>query len=243
METVRVSREIVVLGGGCYGAYHAGQLLKARSRGRLWCDRILVIDHNPRCPAHRHLRGERAVAFVRAEWSEFLVEYVPQAPLDAQLVPAPLAPHVLADWLEGTLRRTFPHVRIERAPLAGPLHLPYDVVDARGNRYLSHAAWVCPSTCIEPEICPAIRGPRDWDLGKTVARRAEVPLVLFRCLHFVYGVGTIPIATLVQALDEVARPLRARGEAAFGVVTASHCHGVATLLRLTVPTSPEGRMR
>lgn len=238
-----MTQEIVVLGGGCYGGYHTGQLLKARSRGRLRCDRILVVDRNPRCPVSRHLRGERAVVFVCAEWTEFLAEYVPHAPPDAQLVPAPLAPHVLADWLEGALRRAFPQVWIERAPLTGALHLPYDVVDAGGNRYLSHAAWVCPSTCIEPEICPAIRGPREWDLGKTVAHRAEVPLLLFQCLHFVYGVGTIPISTLMRALDEVTQTLRARKEATFGVVTASHCHGVVTLLRLAVPTSPEGRMR
>lgn len=243
METVRVSREIVVLGGGCYGRYHTAQLLKARSRGRLRCDRILVVDHNPRCPVREQLGDASGVAFVCAEWSDFLIDYVPQASPDAQLVPAPLAPHVLADWLEGALRRAFPQVRIERAPLPGPLGLPYDVVDAGANRYLSHAAWVCPPTCIEPEICPAIRGPRDWELGETVTRRTEAPLLLFRCLHFVYGVGTIPIATLVQALDAVGQTLRARREAAFGVVTASHCHGVATLLRLATPTSPEGRTR
>lgn len=238
---LRVARELVVLGGGCYGGYHTGQLLKARDRGRLVCDRILVVDRNPNCPLRIRLDGTRGVEFVCADWVGFLLDYVPQAPPDAQLVPAPLAPHVLADWLERATARALPGLRVERTALPGRLGLPYDVPKGT-DRYLSHAAWVCPVTCIEPEICPAIRARRDWDLGTTVATRTDVPLLLFRCLHFTYGVGTIPIAALAAALQTVGGRLRACGEATFGVVTASHCHGVATLLRFqTAQGSPEGR--
>lgn len=225
----------MVLGGGCYGCFHAGQLLKAADRGRLRCERLIVVDRNPLAPARSRLRGD-PVEVVTADWTQFLVRYVPRAPEDAQLVPAPFAPHVLADWLLLSVQRARPDLSLRPEPLPGALRLPYDRT-AGSRRYLSEASWRCPATCPEPAVCPATRGPRTWDLEHSVRSDAEVPVLTFPCRHFVYGVGSIPIARLQQALrwaEETAGP-----GWRVGVLTASHCHGVGTAL-YAVPESPGG---
>lgn len=219
--------EVVVLGGGCYGCFHARQLLRAAQRGRLGYRRLVVVDRNPSCRARSELAC--AAEVVTADWAAYLVDYVPTAPADAQLVPAPLAPHVLADWLCRALQQARPDLRVRRQPLSGSYPVAYDVT-AEDRRYLSEAAWRCPATCPEPQVCPATRLPRTWDLGSTVAQYAPGAVLYFPCLHFVYGVGTVPVRLLQQAvrrLSEEGRP----GQRV-GVVTASHCHGVGSDLVL-----------
>jgi len=216
--------EVVVLGGGCYGCFHARQLLKAAERGRLQCGSLVVVDRNPGCRAQAELAGK--VRVVTADWVAYLVDYVPQAPPDAQLVPAPFAPHVLAEWLAASLHRLRPDLRVRQEPLHGSYPVPYDVT-VQDRRYLSEAAWRCPATCPEPEVCPATRGARTWDLGSTVQAHSEIPLVQFPCRHFVFGVGTVPVAELQEALRRVVdRPAGTR----VNLLTASHCHGVGTCL-------------
>lgn len=236
MRAVREASEIVVLGGGCYGCFHTGQLLKAADRGRLCCNRLVVVDRNPLAPARTRLRSD-LVEVVTADWTQFLVDYAPRAPHDAHLVPAPLAPHVLADWLVLSVERARPDLRLVSGPLPGTVRLPYDHTVGR-SRYLSEAAWRCPATCPEPAVCPATKGPRTWDLERSVRLSAEVPVVTFPCRHFVYGVGTIPLVRLRWALrwaEETAAP-----GWRVGVLTASHCHGVGTALH-AVSASLGGR--
>lgn len=236
MRAVQEASEIVVLGGGCYGCFHAGQLLKAAERGRLRVGRLVVVDRNPAAPARARLGGG-PVEVVTADWTRFLVDYAPRAPDDAQLVPAPFAPHVLAEWLARALERARPDLRLRPGPLPGALRLPYDHTVGH-SRYLSEAAWRCPATCPEPAVCPATKGPRTWDLERSVRPAAGVPVVAFPCRHFVYGVGTIPVARLREALrwaQETAVP-----GWQVGVLTASHCHGVGTALRAVPATLPGG---
>ncbi len=226
LEVARAS-EVVVLGGGCYGCFHARQLVKAAQRGRLRYRRLVVVDRNPQARAHAELAGEAEV--VTADWAAFLVDYVPAAPADAQLVPAPFAPHVLADWLVASLRRLRPQLRVSRRPLPGSYPVAYDVT-VEDRRYLSEAAWRCPATCPEPEVCPATRGPRSWDLASTVLQYSDLPVLHFSCLHFAYGVGTIPLRSLQEALHWLVD--RAAPGQQVAVLTASHCHGVGTCLVL-----------
>ncbi len=221
---VAQASEVVVLGGGCYGCFHARQLLKATERGRLRCGSLLVVDRNPDCRARAELADR--VRVVTADWVAYLVDYVPEAPQDAQLVPAPFAPHVLGEWLAASLRRLRPDLRVRREPLSGSYPVPYDVT-IQDRRYLSEAAWRCPATCPEPEVCPATRRARTWDLGSTVEAHSEIPLVTFPCRHFVFGVGTIPVAELQAALRGLAD--RAAGSRV-NLLTASHCHGAGTCL-------------
>lgn len=237
--------EIVVIGGGCYGTLHARQLLKAHHRGRFRLDRLVVVDRHADCRARGELAGEPLVRFVAAEWHDFLLDYLAAADPEAQLVPAPYAPHLLLDWLETSLARAAPGLALRRAAFPYELGLPYEHLDGSGNRYLSWAAWRCPPTCIEPATCPKIRQERGWDLGETlrqfVAQRPHCAqsAAIFTCLHFGYGIGTIPVRELLGARERL-RETAERGALPHRalVATVSHCHGVVNILELA-PAAPD----
>ena len=53
--------------------------------------------------------------------------------------------------------------------------------------------------------------------------------LVFRALHFVYGVGTIPVGEIQAARDRLLS-LTSGGARRLMVATASHCHGLATSL-------------
>ena len=48
------------------------------------------------------------------------------------------------------------------------MDLPFEFTDKDSNHYISRAGWLCPTTCIEPRVCPAVKGVRDWDLDRDV---------------------------------------------------------------------------
>jgi hypothetical protein len=233
--------DLVIIGGGCYGCYHARQLLKAQRRGRVAADRLLVVDRNPACRALAELADEPLVRVVRSDWRVFLGDYLAGRTEESadRIVPAPFAPHLLFDWLLDALRADLPEARVARATCDDlALALPYDQGDAAGNRFISAAGWRCPATCIEPARCPAIHAARTWELGEIVraaAARAPAPydeVALFTCRHFAYGVGTIPVADLARARRRLASRLRApgAGERRALVGTVSACHGVVAAL-------------
>lgn len=240
--------ELVVIGGGCYGCLHTRQLLKAAGRGKIAPARILVIDRNPACRALSEFADERLVRVVRAEWGAFLRGYLATADPagDDQLVPAPFAPHLLFEWLLSAVRDALPGAAVARGACALPLGLPYEQTDTAGNQFISAAGWRCPVTCIEPALCPAIHGPRTWELGEIVragaysdhARSEVVPMerdqytdvVLFTCRHFAWGIGTIPIRAPLAARARILERLRAGQRQRVVVGTVSSCHGVLAVL-------------
>jgi hypothetical protein len=106
---------------------------------------------------------------------------------------------------------------------------------AAGDRALSYATWICPPTCIEPDLCPHTRGPKDWSLaGDLESSRAGEPLagrIVFRCLHLVWGVGTVPASAILAARDKVLASLP-EGERRYLVATSSHCHALAAVVEV-----------
>jgi 2-polyprenyl-6-methoxyphenol hydroxylase-like FAD-dependent oxidoreductase len=48
-------RDVLIVGGGCYGTFYAGQLLRAAERGRARFRRVLVIDRDPECRFAREI--------------------------------------------------------------------------------------------------------------------------------------------------------------------------------------------
>jgi hypothetical protein len=214
---------LAVIGGGCYGSYHARQLLKAIRAGRLRPgERLLVVDRDASCPAARELAGAREVSMVTADWDAFLRGWLAaEAGPDDRVVPAPLAPHLLWDWLAGELAA-------ERVEPPGGWGLPYERSPRTGELYLSAAGWTCPATCVEPAHCPALHAPRDWDLGDLIEERAGAlgyrPAV-FRCLQVAGGVGGVRVRDLLAAREGAAR------DELVLVATSSRCHAAVGALR------------
>jgi len=163
-------------------------------------------------------------------WDEWLDRHLAAADPADHLVPYHWAPHLLLGWLERALAGRGASVRRGGAiPARG---FPMERDTAAGDRALSYATWPCPPTCIEPALCPHTRGPRDWSLAADLSAAAPGERfdgrVVFRCLHLVYGVGTIPVGAILAARDRLLAD--AGTPRTYLVSTASHCHGLATPL-------------
>jgi hypothetical protein len=250
-EPVRLG-EVVVVGGGCYGTFYATQLLRARERGRLELARLVVVDRDPECRFAREVEAGEQHALRVADWDEFFDEWLahprePAAAAPDAIVPSPLMPHLMYDWVVRRARRRWPGRPIEPRPVDVAVGTPYDALGPDGTRYVSYADWICPVHCIEPLTCPMIRAPRTWEMGDALAQLVErlshrAPAagpVLFTCRHRVFGVGMFDAAA-VQAGDALVADAGASGTAVDVVVgTVSACHGAVGLLHLgAMPARP-----
>ena len=236
--------EVVIVGGGCYGTFYAGQMLRARARGAANWRRLLVVDRDPACRAGPAIARADAAELVVEEWGAFFDRYfaaaAPAVDAPDAIVPSPLMPHLMYEWLLRRARTRWPGREIDTRPVPMGPGTPYDVQAPDGTRYVSFADWLCPVHCIEPAICPMIRAPRTWEMGDAMAelthRLGQVhPTagpVLFTCRHRVYGVGMFDVATVLEGDAVVARAGAEGTPVDVLVGTISACHGAASLLRL-----------
>jgi hypothetical protein len=239
-------RDVVIVGGGCYGTFYAGQLGRARERGRAGYRRLLIVDRDPQCQFARQLGEDETRRLVVQEWGEFFDRYLgevspslPDEPGDA-IVPSPLMPHLMYEWLTRQARRRWPHRAVEtRAVPIGP-GTPYDISAPDGTRYVSFADWICPTHCVEPAICPVIRGPRTWEMADALdglVRRLDSSTptagpVLFVCEHRVFGVGMFDVSAVLAGNAAVASAGASGSEVDVLIGTVSSCHGAVNLLHL-----------
>lgn len=234
-------RDIAIVGGGCYGTFYANQLQRARDRGKVTYRRLLIVDRDPGCQAARELPGSDDRNLAVEEWGAFFDTWLATGagPGDA-IVPSPLMPHLMYEWLVRRARAHWPGRRIEARPVAHEAGTPYDLLAPDGTRYVSYADWLCPTHCVEPALCPATRAPRTWEMSDAavdLTRRMahEEPTagpVVFRCRHRVFGVGMFDVDE-VLAGDAAVREAGAAGPAVGVLVgTVSSCHGALSLLHL-----------
>lgn len=236
--------DIAVIGGGCYGTFYVGQLERAREAGALDYRRLLVVDRDPACAASR-LPADPARHLVVEAWDPFLDGWVDAAArdrdgLEDMVVPSPLMPHLFASWLERAAGRRWAARRPALRPVETPLGTPFDLLHDSGTRYVSFADWLCPTHCIEPHVCPAIRAPRTWEMGDaltawTAARGAThrtAGPALFTCRHVTYGVGMYPVRRAFEAIAllEALAGSPEHGDLVIGSVSA--CHGAMAILHL-----------
>ncbi|MBC7673520.1 MAG: hypothetical protein H7247_13965 [Polaromonas sp.] len=232
---------IVVVGGGCYGGYYVRQLSRARAAGFATWSRLVVVDRNALCLVSTLQGNDRppGLSLQTVTWEAYFSSYLGAAaerPLEvanAAIVPSPLMPHLLAEWLVQRARDRWPTRRIVVEPLGGVPGIPWQMTGADGTQYVSFAEWVCPINCIEPARCPATRGDRSWSLPPALAsyaddeRAAGRPVVgpfVFHCAHRTHGVGMIDVRDVIAA-DATIAALDAAIPTTVLVGTASHCHG------------------
>jgi len=236
---------IIIVGGGCYGSYYVRQLLRARRAGALSFDRLVVVDRNEACAVATTWPLEPDVTVVRREWAPFFDDYLGAAstaglPTADAIVPSPLMPHLMFDWLMQRARDRWPQRPVERRPLQRPPNVPWQSALPSGTHVVSFAEWMCPVNCIEPAKCPAIKAPRTWSMPNAVrayveAQRAEAsPLagpIIFHCEHRAYGVGMFDTQDVLDGDALVARAA-ANTTADVLVGTVSHCHGALDVLHV-----------
>ena len=239
-------RDVVIVGGGCYGTFYAGQLLRAAERGKAGFRQLLIVDRDHQCRFAREIGSGENRRLIVQEWSDFFDQYFSAVsplsqgePADT-IVPSPLMPHLMYEWLVRAARARWPDRTIQTKPVPVGPGTPYDKPAPDGTRYVSFADWICPTHCIEPAVCPVIRAPRTWEMadalqGLTRKLDLEHPTsgpVLFVCEHRVFGVGMFDVSA-VLAGDVTVASAGAPGTAVDVLVgTVSHCHGAVNLLHL-----------
>ena len=197
--------------------------------------------------AYRHLPLEMRLS----EWAPFFDEWLGQAVLEPAavvhdaVVPSPLMPHLLADWVAGRLRTHRPGDQVTRVALTTTPSTPWQRTAPDGAHYASFATWMCPINCIEPPRCPETRGTRDWTMPETARRAADdaagrgAPydvVATFHTSHRQYGVGMFDVADAVRAdlaLQHAASP--APASISVLVASVSHCHGALAALHSAAP--------
>ena len=234
---------VVVVGGGCYGSYYVRQLQRAAAAGAVRIGTLLVVDRDPACrvAAEQAVSAAGALAprIVTADWSSFFRDYLdraaegPTAAANDAVVPSPLMPHLLYDWIAARMQARWPERDVRTLPLDDDLPVPWQQSGADGTRYASFATWICPINCIEPARCPHTRDTRSWTMPEALAayvagardagRHIAGPYA-FHCTHRTFGVGMVDVSAVVAA--EADLRTRAAGGAVEAIIgTVSHCHG------------------
>ena len=233
--------EFIIVGGGCYGHFYVRQLL--RGAERIGLTRLTVVDRDPQCRVAREFSDPRLQLVVR-EWRDFLFPYFRElvaraeqsGAVTAHYVPPCLAPHILFELFEAALQAEAPGIRLAHQPMTEAVGTPFDTPLASGHRAVSFATWLCPHSCIEPQLCPATRGPRDWEMrDRLTALQAEgrlrvASLHLFQCRHFAMGVGTIPFAEIVAEYQRFRAVAQRPEPQRIALATISSCHGLIGLV-------------
>jgi hypothetical protein len=241
---------VVVVGGGCYGSYYVRQLGRARTAGALTWDQVVVVDRDPACRVAQALAAGAVAApsvqVVVAEWTAFFKTYLDAACADPTttardaIVPSPLMPHLMYQWLHGRAAARWPSRPVATRPLAATPPVPWHREAPDGTHYVSFAEWICPVNCIEPAICPKTRETRWWTMpaalndylaAECAVGRPVAGPVIFHCTHRAYGVGMFDTAAAVRA-DGVVREAGTAGAADVLVGTVSHCHGAINVLSI-----------
>ena len=233
---------IVVVGGGCYGGYYVRQLARAERAGALAWDELVVVDRDVRCAVASLAPDQQpsAMRIETREWHPWFAGYlgraadVPDRHERDAIVPSPLMPHLMADWLADRARTRWPARQVRTEPLSGAPSVPWQRAGEDGTHYVSFAEWMCPINCIEPAKCPHTRGERTWSMPTALTAYAEHeaaagrPLegpFVFHCAHRAYGVGMLDVRDILDADRAIAARGDRPGRAEFLVGTASHCHG------------------
>ncbi len=229
-----------IIGGGCYGSFYLEQLRKAREAGAATWQKLLVIDRNADCQAAPLATSIDGTEIVVSDWPSFLDGWLGcESITDAdRIVPSPLMPHLMAEWLERRAAERWPDRQVAMVPVTEPFGTPFDWLNPKdGVRYVSHADWICPTHCIEPARCPAIKAPRMWEMGETVAawasgRSVPTAVALFTCRHVVHGVGMYRASRAGEALAGLILQVGVHGSADLAIGSISACHGAVALLQV-----------
>ena len=202
--------------------------------------RTLGSEPTPVTDAEHEAYAAIRLEFRAAAWAPFFDTWFAEALAEPErtvrdaVVPSPLMPHLLADWVATRLQHVHDGRPVRRVPLSAPPETPWQRQGGDGSHYASFATWMCPINCIEPARCPETRGLRDWCMPVAVAAaadravgqsgRAYDVVSVFQTTHRVYGVGMFDVRT---AHETEAAIRRTRGASSVRVLvgSVSHCHG------------------
>jgi hypothetical protein len=225
-QNTRVSspETVWVLGCGQFGRRAVELLQKAAPAAN-----IVVVDRQP----VRDLPED--IEVVCADGVEWFSEHFNQDSVVNKIVPA-LPVHLVAEWLRKKLTAEHRTVHSVEIPDNQLHHFPHPIRLSRSSVVMSHADFICPSNCSEPEkICTYTKRPRPqalYSLLETVDLKNFTPLIV-TSRQFALGVGGFFPEDLWNLFE------RSRGlpGAPLLIGTACKCHGVVDGLKHTVSQS------
>src|SRR5260370_39468127 len=97
-------RDVIVVGGGCYGTFYVAQLAKAKQRDKARFRRGVGGDRDSACRARVELGDAPDRAYVGRDWTTYFGEVLgappppPAGEPQDYILPAPLVPPLLVEW-------------------------------------------------------------------------------------------------------------------------------------------------
>ncbi len=210
-----------IIGAGHFGGLAVERLSKKKGERNL-----VVVD--PHAEALAELEDAHGITPYQGDGIEFLArELTPQARVDWIIPSLPL--HMAWEWCQRKLGTD----QLVQAPMAQGLlqGLPNAMEGRAGDIYASHADFICPDNCPEPDqICTATGRPRKQDMFALIADLStpDCPSLVLRSRQLCPGVGGVTPAQLHGLLSEI----RTRNGPLM-ISTACRCHAVVTPSRHT----------
>lgn len=213
------------------GAGRFGQIAVERITRHIAHATIIVVDKN-----HATIDGDGIT--IREDGIEWLnAMFDRDSPVD-MIVPA-IPVHVASDWLKLNLKNSYDITPV-RIPESWLSRMPHSLRGKTGQVFVSHADFICPDNCPEPEkICTHTGKPRPPDMFRLLEKleaNDALPIVI-RSYQLLPGVGGIYPTDLWSALDTV----RNNCQKTLMIATACRCHGVVDFMRLEVKRGKAGR--
>lgn len=199
--------KIWILGGGKFGHLAIKHTVRNLPRAE-----ITVIDTS------EELEKFSGVAIVRGDGISWLVQHL-RRDSDVDLIIPAIPVHVVAQWLKLVAGRQY-KVSPATVPESFMAELPNVMAGSDSTVYVSHADFLCPDNCGEPEqFCTVTGKPR----GEDMFRLLESAGALVVQSHQLYpGVGGVYPQDLWALHDRI---LKLPAEPVL-VATACRCHGV-----------------
>jgi hypothetical protein len=213
------------------GAGRFGQIAVERISRHMPGAFLTMVDKRP---LRNHGAGIKTICQDGIQWLTTMLDR--DAPVD-MIVPA-IPVHVVAQWLKLNIQKVFiiQPIEILESWLS---QMPHAFRGNAGQAYVSHADFICPDNCPEPEkICTHTGKPRPLDLFRLLGKVDfdDVLPIVIRSHQLLPGVGGIYPADLLDALDIVRR----NSHRPLMIATACRCHGVVDFMRLEKKVNPTG---
>ncbi len=207
-----------VVGAGKFGAKAVQTLISENSRVQ-----VVLVDSDP-----EKLKGwDEPVETVAADGVTYLATRLKQGRKPGWIIPA-IPVHVALDLIAGLLPK---EIQIEPIPFPAEIRqkLPNAIIAEEGQLWVSHATFLCPVNCSEPdEYCTVTRKARNPDMYRLLEElnTAAFNSVVVRSRQLAPGVGGYRPADIYRALSGVRR-----SKGPILVSTACRCHGVVNAIR------------
>jgi hypothetical protein len=221
-EPALLQKTAWVIGGGRFGRRAVEALRASDPNGN-----ILVVDKEPL----RNLPSD--IEIICADGIDWFTEhFVPDACVD-KIIPA-LPLHLAADWIKKKLANEHHAIRSEEILDEHLYHFPHPMRISASRIVMSHADFICPPNCSEPnDICTYTQKRRPISLHhilEIIQMRNFVPLIV-QSRQFASGVGGYFPEDLWYLFEHTQRipgtPLL--------IGTACKCHGIVDGFSHTMP--------